>query len=57
VAKIKPKHVLRAELELLRSQLESLNSPTVFCHNDLLLKNIIYNKEKGRYWWLYIEPI
>ncbi|XP_053383984.1 ethanolamine kinase 1-like [Mercenaria mercenaria] len=47
LAKIKPKDVLRKELDELRVHLEALNSPVVFCHNDLLLKNIIYNEEKG----------
>lgn len=47
LAKIKSKDELRKELDALKEHLESLNSPVVFCHNDLLLKNIIYNKEKG----------
>lgn len=42
-----PKHVLEQELCKLRDHLEALNSPVVFCHNDLLLKNIIYNEGKG----------
>ncbi|KAJ0069853.1 hypothetical protein NL108_015407, partial [Boleophthalmus pectinirostris] len=39
--------VLRSEMVLLKSSLSQLQSPVVLCHNDLLTKNIIYNKEKG----------
>ncbi|KAI0236353.1 Ethanolamine kinase 1 [Lamellibrachia satsuma] len=38
---------LRRELEELQPHLESINSPVVFCHNDLLLANIVYNDKKG----------
>eukprot|EP01114_Cavostelium_apophysatum_P010759 TRINITY_DN24876_c0_g1_i1.p1 TRINITY_DN24876_c0_g1~~TRINITY_DN24876_c0_g1_i1.p1 ORF type:complete len:353 (-),score=113.41 TRINITY_DN24876_c0_g1_i1:6-1064(-) len=34
---------IRAELPALRKELESQNSPVVFCHNDLLGLNIIYD--------------
>jgi len=34
------------EAEFLESKLVPLQSPSVFSHNDLLLKNIVYNKEK-----------
>lgn len=44
---IRPKAVLEKEFQELRNHLEALNSPVVFSHNDLLLKNIIYNEEKG----------
>ncbi|XP_061434951.1 ethanolamine kinase 1-like, partial [Lethenteron reissneri] len=41
----------RAELERemlgLQETLAGLGSPVVLCHNDLLVKNIIYNAEKG----------
>ncbi|GFY48398.1 ethanolamine kinase 1, partial [Trichonephila inaurata madagascariensis] len=43
---IKPKNVLEAEINSLKEELVKLESPVVFSHNDLLLKNIIYNKEK-----------
>lgn len=46
-ATIKPISALRQEVEVLKAHLESLGSPIVFCHNDLLLKNIIYNEKKG----------
>ncbi|XP_052797703.1 ethanolamine kinase 1-like [Mya arenaria] len=45
---VKSKEAMRKEVNFLRSHLEPLNSPVVFCHNDLLLKNIIYNKEQDR---------
>jgi len=37
---------LRNEFEWMKSELEQLNSPLSFCHNDLLLANILYNQEK-----------
>ncbi|GFX02695.1 ethanolamine kinase 1 [Trichonephila clavipes] len=43
---IKPKNVLEAEINSLKEELVKLESPVVFSHNDLLLKNVIYNKEK-----------
>ena len=44
---VRPKRVLEQELQELWDHLEALNSPVVFCHNDLLPKNIIYNEDKG----------
>ncbi|XP_044730625.1 ethanolamine kinase 1 [Chrysoperla carnea] len=41
------KSVITKELALLKSNLEQLNSPIVFTHNDLLLGNIIYNDENN----------
>ncbi|XP_067135744.1 ethanolamine kinase 1 isoform X2 [Centruroides vittatus] len=41
------KEVLKTEINKLEIHLSQLGSPVVFCHNDLLLKNIIFNKEKG----------
>ncbi|KAI8900485.1 kinase-like domain-containing protein [Globomyces pollinis-pini] len=37
---------LKEELVHLQKQLEKLNSPIVFCHNDLLSGNIIYNPKQ-----------
>ncbi|XP_075235260.1 ethanolamine kinase 1 isoform X2 [Lycorma delicatula] len=34
--------MLRKELALLQSELSSVGSPVVFCHNDLLLANVIH---------------
>ncbi|ELU17086.1 hypothetical protein CAPTEDRAFT_216393 [Capitella teleta] len=46
---------LRAELKMLEKELLQLNSPLVFSHNDLLLKNIVYNKEKDRTFFIDYE--
>nr|KAG5687928.1 hypothetical protein BaRGS_014377 [Batillaria attramentaria] len=37
---------LQKELDEILQQLRALNMPVVFSHNDLLLKNIIYDEEK-----------
>ncbi|KAK3818856.1 MAG: kinase-like domain-containing protein [Benniella sp.] len=37
---------LRQELTTLESHLVALNSPVVFCHNDLLYGNLIYDESK-----------
>ncbi|XP_052860141.1 ethanolamine kinase [Anopheles cruzii] len=39
---------LRAEFGDLYAKLQRLNSPVVFCHNDLLLGNVIYDKTRSR---------
>ena len=39
--------VLERELAWLKEHLPQLDSPVVFCHNDLLCKNIIYDSTKG----------
>nr|XP_031294666.1 ethanolamine kinase 2 isoform X2 [Camelus dromedarius] len=39
--------VLEQELAWLKEHLPQLDSPVVFCHNDLLCKNIIYDSTKG----------
>ncbi|XP_034444920.1 ethanolamine kinase 1 [Hippoglossus hippoglossus] len=38
---------LSVEMESLKRHLSQIDSPTVLCHNDLLTKNIIYNKNEG----------
>ena len=38
---------LRRECQGLSSHLDELNSPVVFCHNDLMYKNMIYSEQKG----------
>ncbi|KAK7877701.1 hypothetical protein WMY93_031588 [Mugilogobius chulae] len=38
--------VLKREMNLLKSSLSRVQSPVVLCHNDLLTKNIIYNKQR-----------
>ncbi|XP_075191756.1 ethanolamine kinase 2 [Anomaloglossus baeobatrachus] len=39
--------VMEEELFWLQKYLPSLESPIVFCHNDLLCKNVIYNEGEG----------
>ncbi|XP_016043656.1 ethanolamine kinase 2 isoform X3 [Erinaceus europaeus] len=39
--------VLEQEMSWLKEHLSQLDSPVVFCHNDLLCKNIIYDSTKG----------
>lgn len=39
--------VIEKELVEMKSVLAKCQSPIVFCHNDLLCANFIYNKEKG----------
>lgn len=40
--------MLERELAWLKEHLSQLDSPVVFCHNDLLCKNIIYDSTKGK---------
>ncbi|KAI5609678.1 hypothetical protein C0J50_5889, partial [Silurus asotus] len=39
--------VLIREMEELKRHLTRVESPVVLCHNDLLIKNIIYNPDEG----------
>ncbi|XP_078587897.1 ethanolamine kinase 1-like isoform X1 [Branchiostoma floridae x Branchiostoma japonicum] len=39
---------LQQELESLKGALLPLNSPVVFCHNDLLCKNIVYTEAEDK---------
>lgn len=39
-----PKEKLKEELDWLEEKLTKLNNPIVFCHNDLLLGNILHEK-------------
>uniref|UniRef100_A0A8C0I918 ethanolamine kinase n=1 Tax=Bubo bubo TaxID=30461 RepID=A0A8C0I918_BUBBB len=39
--------VLQEEMTWMKERLSNLGSPVVLCHNDLLCKNIIYNKKRG----------
>lgn len=45
---IPPKAALGHELLVLEQHLSTLRSPVVFCHNDVLLKNVIYDGDCGR---------
>jgi ethanolamine kinase len=38
---------LQSEFVDLESKLRQLDSPIVFCHNDLLLGNVVYNEAKN----------
>jgi ethanolamine kinase len=44
---IPPKSKLEEEYAVLKAELCSLGSPVVFCHNNLLLHNVIYNPRKS----------
>lgn len=39
---------LRRDFDELYKRLTQLNSPTVFCHNDLLLGNVIYSADRDQ---------
>jgi len=39
---------LKEEIDQLKMVLLKHNCPVVFCHNDMLCKNIVYDKTKGR---------
>lgn len=43
---ISPYVVLEKEYHLLENTLSKINSPVVYAHNDLLLGNVLYNKEQ-----------
>ncbi|KAJ3641303.1 hypothetical protein Zmor_027815 [Zophobas morio] len=42
-----PKALLQAELHYLKRVLDEPGLPVVFCHNDLLLGNVVYTQEKN----------
>ncbi|XP_018334399.1 ethanolamine kinase-like, partial [Agrilus planipennis] len=42
-----PKEQLRKEIEYLKENLTQINSPVVFCHNDLLLGNVICTDDES----------
>lgn len=52
---IPPLSELKKEAVQLERVLADLGSPVVFCHNDLLLNNIVNNKEKGRCYFIDYE--
>lgn len=41
---------LEQEVKELTIELNKLDSPLVFCHNDLLCGNVIYNEKEGNDW-------
>lgn len=48
LACIPSKSELEREVTLLENHLSGLGSPVVFCHNDLLVKNIIYQEKEDK---------
>ncbi|XP_058800779.1 ethanolamine kinase 1 [Phymastichus coffea] len=52
---IKPKSILLSEYQLLKEKLLMLDSPIVFCHNDLLLANILHDKKKNKVTFIDFE--
>lgn len=44
---VPPKETVQNELKWLKRMLEQLNNQLVFCHNDLLLANILYDKDEN----------
>lgn len=42
------KQKIQQEINFLKEKLSELDSQLVFCHNDLLLGNVIYSKEENR---------
>uniref|UniRef100_A0A8C2STA3 ethanolamine kinase n=1 Tax=Coturnix japonica TaxID=93934 RepID=A0A8C2STA3_COTJA len=47
LSEIPSPQVLQEEMAWMKERLSNLGSPVVLCHNDLLCKNIIYNKKRG----------
>ena len=41
-------HKLQKEISWLQQTLEKLQSPVVFCHNDLLSGNLVHDKDNNR---------
>lgn len=41
------KQQIRTEIDRIRQHLSETSNPVVFCHNDLLLGNVIYTKEQN----------
>ena len=41
------KNGLQIELREMKQALEAVGNPVVFCHNDIILPNVIYNENKN----------
>lgn len=52
---IKPHSALMHEYQTLKDSLCKINSPVVFCHNDLLLTNILHNKGENKVTFIDFE--
>lgn len=48
IATLPSKAKLREEFTELYAALVSTNSPVLFCHNDLLLGNVVYTEERNK---------
>lgn len=46
---------LQEQANFLKAELQMLNSPIVFCHNDLLLKNILYDESQNKVTFIDFE--
>lgn len=52
---IRPYSTLLHEYQTLKENLSKLNSPIVFCHNDLLLGNILHKREEKKVTFIDFE--
>lgn len=52
---IRPTSVLIHEYQVLKENLLTLDTPTVFCHNDLLLTNILHNTRENKVTFIDFE--
>ncbi|XP_014212570.1 ethanolamine kinase 1 [Copidosoma floridanum] len=52
---IKPHSSLLHEYQTLKENLSRMDSPVVFCHNDLLLTNILYNQKENKVTFIDFE--
>lgn len=52
---IKSHSSLLHEYQTLKDSLSKIDSPVVFCHNDLLLTNILYNQERNQVTFIDFE--
>ncbi|XP_016836805.2 ethanolamine kinase 1 [Nasonia vitripennis] len=52
---IKPHSTLLHEYQMLKENLSKINSPVVFCHNDLLLGNILHKREEKKVTFIDFE--
>ncbi|KAJ8668303.1 hypothetical protein QAD02_009966 [Eretmocerus hayati] len=52
---IKPLSTLLQEYQMMKDNLSKIESPVVFCHNDLLLTNILYNERENKVTFIDFE--
>lgn len=46
---------IRRDIDELKEESDKLNSPVVFCHNDLLSGNFMYDEKKGKFYIIDYE--